>query len=208
MAMETTTNGVRKPGERRVRRSETRHRAILEAAAAVVRETGYAGATVEGVAARAGAGKQTIYRWWPSKAALYLEVYTTLVPTADLQPDTGRAADDLIAVLARLFLLYRHTPAGDILAGLIADSQSDPAAAEAVRGGLIAGRRDVLTGPIERGVARGELPAGFDAIWASDTIVARLWHRLLTDRRGLDRDFAECLVRYVLAGRRPQAGPA
>ena len=70
------------------RRSERSRRAIYDAALALVGEVGYAKATVEGIAARAGVGKQTIYRWWPSKGAVLLEAFL------DLSDQAARAADD------------------------------------------------------------------------------------------------------------------
>lgn len=60
------------------RRSERSRRAILDAALALVGEAGYARTTIEGIAARAGVGKQTIYRWWPSKAAVLLDAFLDL----------------------------------------------------------------------------------------------------------------------------------
>ena len=57
------------------RRSERSHEAILAATQRLLLERGYRELTIEGIAARAGVGKQTIYRWWPSKAALVLEAY-------------------------------------------------------------------------------------------------------------------------------------
>ncbi|MFD3570518.1 TetR/AcrR family transcriptional regulator, partial [Streptomyces sp. NPDC058667] len=60
------------------RRSERSRRAIFDAALALVTETGYAKTTIEGIAARAGVGKQTIYRWWPSKAAVLLDAFLDL----------------------------------------------------------------------------------------------------------------------------------
>ena len=75
------------------RRSESSHRAIVAATQELLVEVGYRELTIEGVAARAGVGKQTIYRWWPSRAALALEAYlggsdTVLQPP----PDSGKCA--------------------------------------------------------------------------------------------------------------------
>src|SRR5690606_25306680 len=74
------------------RRSERSRRAILDAARTLVAETGYPKLTIEAVAARAGVGKQTIYRWWPSKGALLLDAVLALSQTAEgdiTLPDTG-----------------------------------------------------------------------------------------------------------------------
>ncbi|MFE6284232.1 TetR/AcrR family transcriptional regulator [Streptomyces sp. NPDC057877] len=95
------------------RRSEKSRRAIYDAALALVGEVGYAKTTIEGIAARAGVGKQTIYRWWPSKGDVLLEAFLDLSeqaaeqaadPDADPDaayaiPDTGDLAADLKAVL-------------------------------------------------------------------------------------------------------------
>ncbi|CAL9596330.1 hypothetical protein SUDANB105_05328 [Streptomyces sp. enrichment culture] len=91
------------------RRSEKSRRAIYDAALALVGEVGYPKTTIEGIAARAGVGKQTIYRWWSSKADVLLEAFLDLAEQANEQaggrrgdhalPDTGDLAADLKLVL-------------------------------------------------------------------------------------------------------------
>ncbi|MDL5201235.1 TetR/AcrR family transcriptional regulator [Streptomyces sp. ALI-76-A] len=98
----------RKPVPDTTRRSERSRRAIYDAALALVAEIGYPRTTIEGIAARAGVGKQTIYRWWSSKAEVLLEAFLDLSEQAgrdpDTQepfafPDTGDLAADLKTVL-------------------------------------------------------------------------------------------------------------
>ncbi|MFD9456929.1 TetR/AcrR family transcriptional regulator [Streptomyces sp. NPDC059985] len=87
------------------RRSDRSRRAILDAALALVGEVGYNKLTIEAIAARAGVGKQTIYRWWPSKAAVLLDASLALAGDAGTDaewtgfPDTGDLAADLKSVL-------------------------------------------------------------------------------------------------------------
>ncbi|MGI5198623.1 TetR/AcrR family transcriptional regulator [Streptomyces sp. CA-288835] len=99
-----------KPAPNSTRRSERSRRAIYDAALALVGEVGYAKTTIEGIAARAGVGKQTIYRWWPSKADVLLEAFLDLSEQASELavkegqapfefPDTGDLAADLKFVL-------------------------------------------------------------------------------------------------------------
>ncbi|WP_314224081.1 TetR/AcrR family transcriptional regulator [Streptomyces zaehneri] len=99
-----------KPAPDTTRRSERSRRAIYDAALALVAETGYARTTIEGIAARAGVGKQTIYRWWGSKADVLLEAFLDLSEQAARDagasaqepyviPDTGDLAADIKAVL-------------------------------------------------------------------------------------------------------------
>ncbi|GGR02778.1 TetR/AcrR family transcriptional regulator [Streptomyces netropsis] len=82
------------------RRSERSRRAIFDAALELVGEVGYDKLTIEGIAARAGVGKQTIYRWWPSKAAVLLDAFTAEAGDGEAElPDTGDLAADLKRVL-------------------------------------------------------------------------------------------------------------
>ena len=104
--------------------------AIVEAAEAVLREAGYAGFSIEAVARRARAGKPTIYRWWPSKAALLIEVYQRQKRVET--PDTGNVEDDLVGFLKNLFAHWRDTPSGNIFRSLVAEAQSDETAAAAL----------------------------------------------------------------------------
>ncbi|MFE3651936.1 TetR/AcrR family transcriptional regulator [Streptomyces sp. NPDC059101] len=90
-----------KPAPDASRRSERSRQAIFEAALALVGEVGYDKLTIEGIAARAGVGKQTIYRWWSSKAAVLLDAFGSVVDEYDQVglPDTGDLAADLKTVL-------------------------------------------------------------------------------------------------------------
>lgn len=180
------------------KRSDAKHRAILQAAADLVRKNGYHPVTIEQVAAAAGVGKQTIYRWWPSKPALYLEVYRTLVPPDVLTAADGDVRGKLRSLLVALFKTYRTTPASDILAGLIGDAQSDAAAADILREGLVSGRAEIITSLFDDAIRRGELPADFDVGRANDRLVALIWHRLLTGTGALDAAFARDVVDQVL----------
>jgi len=189
------------------RRSPASYRAILEAAAALVGEIGFHSVTIELIAARAQAGKQTIYRWWPSKPALFVEVYDHLVSRALLDVDTGSVAGDLTLLLERLFEKFREGPASLILAGLIGAAQGDPVAAAAIQQGLVIGRRDLLTGPIGRAIRRGELHPGFDGALACAVVVALVWREVLLSDRALDADYAATVVECALKSGAPR-GPA
>ncbi len=180
-----STQEARGPG-----RSREKHRRILDAAAAQVARVGYPAATIEGVAAAAGVGKQTIYRWWPSKAALYVEVYAGLVSREALVTGIGTGEAALVELLRRLFRIYRDTPAGRILAGLVADAAADEDARVAVCGGLVTGRSEIV-----RDVAATS-PQAAEVV--NEVIVATVWKRLVTDPGSLDDAFAAHLVRTAL----------
>ena len=171
--------------------------AILEAAEAVLVEAGYAGFSIEAVARRARAGKPTIYRWWPSKAALLLEVYQRQ-KRVDV-PDTGRLDEDLVGFLKNLFAHWRETPSGSVFRSLIAEAQSDEAAATALAG--YASGRHVHTGQIiERAKARSEIPADVDSALVADLIASYAWKHLLTNRLDEDEATIRKAVGYVTRG--------
>lgn len=95
------------PAPSSTRRSEKSRRAIYDAALTLVAEVGYPRTTIEGIAARAGVGKQTIYRWWSSRAEVLMEAFLDLAEQAAqaageepyVIPDTGDLAADLKGVL-------------------------------------------------------------------------------------------------------------
>jgi len=184
-----------------VRRSRSKHRAILDAAARLVERDGYGATSIEAVAREAGSGKQTIYRWWPSKAALFVEVYGDLVSREALLGDEANARDRLRAMLVRLFALYRRTAAGVILAGLIGEATSDETARDALTAGLVLGRADIVTGLVDHGNATGEFSLSPETV--REVVIALVWKRLVVAPETLDDAFAAELTELALAaGRR------
>ena len=179
------------------RRNPDSAEAILEAAEAVLVEAGYAGFSIEAVARRARAGKPTIYRWWPSKAALLLEVYKRQKRVA--VPDTGNLEDDLVGFLQNLFSHWRDTSSGSVFRSLVAEAQSDEAAAVALNG-YADGRRSHTARIIERAKMRGEVVADVDAALVADLMASYAWKHLLTNRLDEDEVTIRATVRYVISG--------
>src|SRR3954471_22806426 len=110
-------------------RSEAAHSAILAAAIAMVREVGYDATTMDGIAERAGVGKATLYRRWPSKEPLIadaLEGIALAFPT----PDTGSARGDLVEVLRGSLSMYRDPATRGLLSGLVAAMARSPMIAQ------------------------------------------------------------------------------
>ncbi|BAF86310.1 transcription regulator [Azorhizobium caulinodans ORS 571] len=179
------------------RRNPESAAAILDAAAAILAENGLGGFSIEAVARRAGAGKPTIYRWWPNKAALLIDVYARQKETV-LQADTGSLQGDLEDVLSRLFDFWRHTPAGAAFRSIIAEAQSDPEALERLRAFLIE-RRAYVREIVERGIARGDLPADADGAAIVEMLFGFAWMRLLTGDLGAAEDIPR-RVHLILKG--------
>jgi AcrR family transcriptional regulator len=149
-------------------RSEEAHQAILDATVDLLAEVGFSALTVEGVAQRAGVGKATIYRRWPSKLPLVVEAFGGLPQLEDV--DTGDLAEDLKAMLRAYLQLFNTTPLAAILPSLAGERAHNEALSE-VFDPVLKGRRQPLRSVLERGIARGELPAGLDLELAADLVV-------------------------------------
>jgi AcrR family transcriptional regulator len=186
--------------ERGRRRSEQSHKAIIAATQALLVEHGYRQLTIEGVAARAGVGKQTIYRWWPSRAALALEAYLTGSESGPPPSDHGSAREDVRALLGWLISVLAEPIGGRVVAGLIADLQHDPDLAERFHRDVVPARRRAMLGALEAARERGEIRADADLELAVDTLHGAVFYRLLLSGEPLDADFAAQLAEQVLAG--------
>jgi AcrR family transcriptional regulator len=186
------------------KRSEQSRLAILTAAYDLVGEIGYARLTVEGIAARAGTGKQTIYRWWPSKADVVLDALAT---KADLNipiPDEGSYAADLRAFLLASFALGNQPTLIGILRALMAQAQIDPEFWQRFREAFLQRRRDALGVITGRAEARGDLPPGLSAGTVADIVFGVIWYRVLATRELPGAALADELV-TALAGPLQQA---
>ncbi|GLW74608.1 TetR family transcriptional regulator [Kitasatospora phosalacinea] len=179
------------------RRSEESRRAILTAAYELLDEAGYARLTVEGIAARAGTGKQTLYRWWPGKADVLLEALTAHARQHIPLPDTGDHAADLHAFLAATFAAATP-PTGDALRALMAEAQIDPAFGERFRDTLLNPRREALGTLLARAHAADALAPQLTPATAVDLAFGLLWYRLLATREPLDDRLAALLTRTLL----------
>ncbi len=181
------------------RRSPLAHRAIIAAAQALLAERGYERLTIEAVAARAGVGKQTIYRWWRSKAELVLEAYlTATLERVPPPPDTGSVRRDVHKLMESHVTAMAGPGVSKVVAGLIAAAQHDPALAEGFRREVVATRRRIMRAILERGRDRGEIRSGTDLDLAVDMLHGPTFYRLLLSGAPLDRTFARRLTDQVL----------
>ncbi|MFI9382361.1 TetR/AcrR family transcriptional regulator [Kutzneria sp. NPDC052558] len=175
-------------------RSERARQAVLEAADDLLVEHGFAGLTVEKIAARAGVAKQTIYRWWPSKVDILLEAFGDDQAEALTPADHGSLAADLREHLAAMADFLTTSDAGAVYRALIGQAQHDPALAARLRDTHLAAQhaRDRL--PFERAVARGELPADTDIDALVERLVGAVHYRVLVTGAPVSRDFTDALI--------------
>jgi AcrR family transcriptional regulator len=183
------------PDERR--RNEKARSAILRAASDLLDRRGFRRLTIEGIAERAGVGKATIYRWWPSKAAVVMEAVLEAASPQIPFPDTGSAREDVRRQLASVIELYTHTNTGRGIRALIAESQHDPSLAESLRDRFIASRRAEAAAVFERAIERGELRPDLDVGVAIDALYGAVYYRLLVSHAPLESAYADTLIGQV-----------
>ncbi|MET8099888.1 TetR/AcrR family transcriptional regulator, partial [Streptomyces sp. NPDC005236] len=179
------------------RRNEAVRRAILDAALRLLVESKGAPITVEAVARAAGVGKQTLYRWWPSKGAVLLDALTDRADQDVPPPDTGSLREDLNTIVAATFDAAQRAPWAPALRTLVREAAADPHLAELLRT-YTGTRRALLHDVLDRGRARGELPADRDLDLMVDQVYGLFWYRFLLGHAPLDRTAAERLTDSLL----------
>ena len=187
-------------------RSEAAHDAILLAAVALTREVGYDAVTMDGIAARAGVGKTTVYRRWSSKELLVTEAIGRIVRSFPV-PHTGSLDGDLLQLMQQAVGMYRDPASLALLSGLVAAMARSTLIAEAVRTGFVASWRDAVRAVLTRGVARGELRADTDIELALDLLGGPPFYRFLITGTAIDERLARALVAAVLRGFAPDVHP-
>ncbi|WP_378734317.1 TetR/AcrR family transcriptional regulator [Nocardia brasiliensis] len=169
---------------------------ILKAALELCEERGYGAVTMEAIAAAAHVGKPTLYRWWPSKAALILDAALEAAGEVFVVPDTGDIRADLRTLVVRACAMLTDTRLRPVFAGVIGAAQSDPATAKALRQ-----THDALRVENQRRIAAaqraGQLPS-MDPELLEDLLVAPMWYRTLITGAPVDGDFADTVVAAVI----------
>lgn len=185
------------------KRDASRDADIMNAALDVLAETGYDGMTVDMVAARAKAGKATLYRRWPSKPDLVLDAVACMkaVPL-DTLPDTGTLRGDLVAMIKAPSLQDADRKL-KIMAGIVSMISRNPELAEAARAALVEPRAAANRVIFRRAIERGEIPAEADVDTLCMVGPALATYRTLMLQLPVDRDF---LVRNIDAVILPAAG--
>jgi AcrR family transcriptional regulator len=180
------------------RRNEAAREAVIDAAIRLLAEVGYEGFAIERLAKEAGVGKQTVYRWWPSKAAVIAEAVGERAELTIPVPDTGSLLGDLTAFFTATFKQSEDGRTLPLLQQMMVVALQDPQAAESF-GAFLARRRADLRSLLERGVARGEMAETADLDFLTDLAYGLLWYRGLVGHRPLDADAARKLATSVVA---------
>ncbi|WP_328992982.1 TetR/AcrR family transcriptional regulator [Kribbella sp. NBC_01245] len=175
------------------------HEAIVSAATELLTEVGYAATSIGAVAARAGVGKDTIYRRWRGRPELVFEAVFTSTDQAPV-PDTGTLTADLTALLQDLVDEFDAPAAAAALPGLLADFAADPVLKARIRSDFLAPSKERLLIVFERAVARGEIAAGTPVDLVLDTLAGAVFFHVGLVGEPADPQLAGRLAAVIAKG--------
>ncbi|MEU1082023.1 TetR/AcrR family transcriptional regulator [Streptomyces sp. NPDC005908] len=200
------------PAPDTTRRSERSRRAIYDAALALVAAVGYPKTTIEGIASRAGVGKQTIYRWWPSKADVLLEAFLDLADQAARAagqqpyaiPDTGDLAADLKTVLRATVDELRDPAFEAPSRALAAEGLVNEELGRRFVAKLLEPQLQLYVDRLRAAQDTGDVRADVDPRIALELFVSPLAQRWLQHTGPISHDYTDTLVDYALNGLAPR----
>jgi AcrR family transcriptional regulator len=191
------TDGKRLPGRPR---SEESRQAILRSTLKLLKQDGgFPQLSIEAIAADANVGKTTVYRWWPTKAALVADAFFASADEELQFPNTGSVQRDMSLQMRRVIRIFR-SDRGKVVAALLAGGQSDPELLEAFRERFLWPKRRQAYQTLQRGIDRGELPADSDLDLILDALYGPIYMRFLIRHDKLDEGFVGDLCALVLEG--------
>src|SRR5271157_1498300 len=196
MASDPANGGKRPPGRPR---SEHARQAILRSTMSLLQKTGFSDLTIEAIAANAGVGKATIYRWWPNKGVLVVDAFASGTESRLHFPDTGSVYRDVSLQMRQVIAIFR-SPRGRIVAALLGAGQSDPELLEAFRARFLRPRRQEAYKTLRRGIERGELPRGLDLDLVLDILYGAIYMRFLIRHDELSPGYVNEVCHLVLSG--------
>lgn len=167
---------------------------MLTAALGLLTDKGLQGLTMDDIAAHAGVSKNTIYRWWPSKAAVLMDAFADATSPGLGFPAEGDAITRLRAQVHRVAQMMTEPRVQLPFVALIAASQHDPELAAALRERFIASRRAAASRLITTAIEEGEFPRDLDPDVIIDAIYGALYYRLLITRAPITPDYADRLI--------------
>ena len=195
-----TSPRVRRPRPAANTRAGRTEAAILAATRELLSRASVRELTVEGVAARSGVEKTSIYRRWRSKDELALAVLIDMVQSVVAVPELEDTRSELIALLRGAIRILSKTLMGSVMQGLVSELAGNAELAASFREQVVALRKTEVRKIIERGVERGELRADTDAGLVHDLLFGPVYYRLFLSGEPLDRKLAARVVEAILPG--------
>ncbi|MFG1750206.1 TetR/AcrR family transcriptional regulator [Streptosporangium sandarakinum] len=189
------------------RRSDARTETIIKATLDLAREVGYAKLSIEAVAARAGVGKDTIYRRWSSKAMLFLDAVLTSSSPSLEHRDTGDIMADLREVMVQAVDLLARPPWGPLYRDLIGEAQHNPEVAAALNERFIQPQTADTLARLRTAQEQGRLAPDFDLDLAFEILSGPLYYRLLITQQPMTPAYLDRVLHAVFVGMEPRPQP-
>ena len=184
-------------------RRADRTEAILHSTLELAKESGFAKLSIEAVAARAGVGKHTVYRRWPSRGMLFLDAVLSSNEQGLDHRDTGDVVADLREVMNRAADLLGRPPWGPLYRDLIGEAQHDPMVAAAHYERFVAPQTANTLARLRAAKDQGQLAPDFDLDLAMEILSGPLYFRLLVTQQPLTHDYIDRVLRAVFTGMGP-----
>jgi AcrR family transcriptional regulator len=174
-------------------------RALQKAFFEELSAVGYSKLSIEAVARRAGAGKSAVYRRWPSKQAMTVDLVSRVALEAVRAPDSGKLVDDVLQFTRDTMAALRHPLVSRIVPDLLAETARNEDLASTLLGNVRTPRRENAALILRRAIERGELPADTDIELGLDLLVGPIYWRLVVIKTPVADDFAERLTAKAIA---------
>ena len=187
------------PKGRGRQRSSESEEAILKATLQLLKEKPLRDITVDAIARKAGVGKMTIYKWWPSKAYVALDAFRKKMNKVVVMPDTGDTEKDLAELLYSIMSFY-ISPTGHIFSQFLAESQSDPEFAALFRERFLKPRRESAGAFLDRAIKQGVIDRTLNREILLDLIFGPMVFRLMAGHAPLNRAESDAMISTLLRG--------
>ncbi|GAA4984201.1 AcrR family transcriptional regulator [Nonomuraea thailandensis] len=189
------------------RRSADRTETIMQTALDLALEVGYAKLSMEAIAGRAGVGKDTIYRRWPSKGLLFLDSLLSLNQRALDYPDTGDVLADLRQQIHAAVDLLATPPWGPLYRALVGEAQHNPAVAAGLNDRFIQPQADKTVARLRAAQTKGQVSPDFDLELAMAVLSGPLYFQLLITQEPLTHEYVNRILDALFAGLDPRPRP-
>lgn len=196
------TDTTSKP-DRHSSRRERSQQAILKAATELIEEVGVGGLTIEGVAARSGVAKTTIYRRWRDKDELALAILIAMTAEIDAPPDQGDTRKELLKFTETA---TKVITSGSVVSGLVSEIATRPELSRQYVERIVDVRMAEVKTVIDRGIERGDLRPDTDVRLVHELLIGPLYYRLLFSKAPLNKRHREQIVDAVSRAFAPVGG--
>jgi AcrR family transcriptional regulator len=184
---------ARRPGRPR---SEKARKAVIRSTLALLKRTGFHELSIEAVAAHAGVGKATVYRWWANKGELVIHAFVSAVEKELRFPSAGPVLQSIHVQMRRWAVIFR-SPLGQIVATIIGAGQSEPEILKAFRSHWVEPRRLEARKLLSLAMKNGEIRSDLDPDAVLDLLYGPLYIRLLLKHAPLNEEFVDTVFEIV-----------